>query len=688
MTLILLLKIVVSDDRINASLKKNTQKGVNKNMNNLNKAKWIWVMGDFELYHSIKLHARREEFGIDLPHFWDLSTPYPNVSFSKTFTADKPSKFNVKAKGTGYLTLDGVRHRLNEDVSFDAGQHTVNVFVLSDTSCFPCIFIDSEFLKTDNTWTSTHMTSQVHPVGSYPAYISEDDDPSVFKFEYDRITPVKTEKKKNQIVVDFGKETFAVLNLEGTLPDEEYEVFYGESKEEATDTQYTLVHIKINGESKYSLSGRAFRYVNIIGKNAEKIKISADYEYLPLTDRAYFSCNIKKIEKIWNICAYTFHLNSREFFLDGIKRDRWVWSGDAYQSYMANNYLFFDNEITKRTILALLGKPPYEQHINTINDYSMYLLVAIKEYYENTGDIDFVKFVWPRAKALYEFISSRTDENDYVVHREGDWIFIDWSDMDKDGPFCAEQILYWQTKNSMAILAGLVGEDASAYVKSAALLKKQIMKDFWSKDKGAFIDSFTSGRNHVTRHANIFAVVYDFVCKSKARSIYKNVLENDNITQITTPYFEFFQLIAYCKLGDIKHMQNKFESYWGGIVAQGATSIWEQYIPSRKGAEHYEMYGMKYGCSQCHAWGSGPIYLLGKYCLGVSPTSVGYETFTVAPNLGKYKTVKGCVPLPCGEVYVEYTKDKQLHVKATADGGLLKWKGKEYKLEKDVEIIV
>ena len=201
-------------------------------------------------------------------------------------------------------------------------------------------------------------------------------------------------------------------------------------------------------------------------------------------------------------------MNSREFFLDGIKRDRWVWSGDAYQSYMANNYLFFNNEITKRTILALLGKPPYEQHINTINDYSMYLLIAIKEYYDNTGDIDFINFVWPRAKALYDFISSRTNENDYICARPGDWIFIDWSEMDKSGPFCAEQILYWQTKNSMAKLAELVGEDSESYTKSAAKLKKSIMKDFWSSEKGAFIDCYTSGLNNVTRHANIFAVIF------------------------------------------------------------------------------------------------------------------------------------------------------------------------------------
>lgn len=654
-------------------------------MDKENRAKWIWVMGDYELYHSIKLHSRREEFGIDLPHFWDLSTPYPNVSFTKAFISEIESTFIVKAHGTGYLTLDGKRHRLNEEVKFSPGSHVVQVFILGAPCSLPCIFIDSEFLKTDETWTSTHMTTEILPVGSYPEYYSENDNPEIFKFEYETILPKSIKKKTNNLIADFGKETFAILSIENADPNVEYEIFYGESEEEATDTDYTLIHIKINGQSNYRLNARAFRYINIIGHKADKIILKAEYEYLPLNDRAYFSCNKPNIAKIWDICAYTFHLNSREFFLDGIKRDRWVWSGDAYQSYMANNYLFFDNEITKRTILALLGKPPYEQHINTINDYSMYLLIAISEYYYNTGDLDFIKFVWPRAKALYNFISSRTNEKDYIVPREGDWIFIDWSEMDKDGPFCAEQILYWQTKNAMAILADICNENNTEYIKTANKLKKNIIKDYWSNEKGAFIDSYTSGRKNITRHANIFAVIYDFVPKKKAKSIYKNVLKNDQITQITTPYFEFFQLIAYCKLNDIKHMQKKFEEYWGGIVAQGATTIWEQYIPSRKGTEHYEMYGIKYGCSQCHAWGSGPIYLLGKYCLGVYPTSVGYKTFTVAPNLGKYRTIKGCVPLPEGEVYIEYTKDKKLHVKATADGGTLKWKGKEYILEKDIE---
>ena len=166
--------------------------------NNINKAKWIWVMGDFELYHSILLHSRREEFGIDLPHFWDLSTPYPNVSFSKNFSAKEDTSFKVFAHGKGYLTLDDVRHRLNEDVFVSKGDHSVSVFVISDGLGLPCIYINSEYLKTDTTWTSTHMTSQIHPVGAYPEYFEPTDNPEIFKFEYEEIIPKSVKKSKNK----------------------------------------------------------------------------------------------------------------------------------------------------------------------------------------------------------------------------------------------------------------------------------------------------------------------------------------------------------------------------------------------------------------------------------------------------------------------------------------------------------
>ena len=617
---------------------------------------------------------------------WDQATPYPGVIFKKTFTAEKDGSFTILARGRGRAKLDGVQYPVGVEIPVTAGEHSLDVEITCTDGTFPCIYIDSEVLRTDKSWICTHVTAEKFPVDAKKEYTTPEDNPHVFKFSYKTIVPEVEIAVRDGVLYDFGKETFGRLQIKNADPNATYEIYYGESREEALDKPQALIRQTVTGEPDYDLIPRAFRYIYVCGK-IDGLTVTAEYEYLPLEDRASFACDVEKIRKIWDTCVYTFHLNSREFYLDGIKRDRWVWSGDAYQSYMANNYLYFNNDITRRTIIALLGKPPYEQHINTINDYTMYLIIAVYEYYRNTGDLEFVQFVWKRLRILYGFLASRADEQDYICHRSGDWIFIDWSPMDKSGNLCAEQILYWQTKKAMAALSELMGENGETYTAEAKKLKEQILRDYWNTEKGAFIDCYSSGKNNVTRHANIFAILYDFVDEDKIRSIYENVLENEEITPITTPYFEFFELLAYGKLGKLEHIQDKIESYWGGILDLGGTSVWEQFDPNKEGIEHYEMYDKKYGCSLCHAWGSGPIYLLGRFCVGVYPTDVAYKTFRVEPNPGKYKSFQGTVPLPEGEVRVEYA-DGKLSVTAGAEGGTLCWQGKEYTLKKDVTLTV
>ncbi len=643
----------------------------------MSQAKWIWYNGDFELYHSIKLHSRREEYGCEYPTFWSLSSPYPNASFAKVYHADEAHTVRVVTPHKAYVTIDDRRYPVNTDIEVAAGDHGIRIVMLA-VDGFPTLYINSPCLVTDETWVCDHLGGPAIPVGCEPAYTSPADDPRIFPFAYERREAVKVTKTAEGTLYDFGREMYGPVTIEGADAESAIRVLYGESAEEATEPAEALIRETISGQTAYRLAPRAFRYVCVKAEQKAPLTVWAEYEHLPLEDRATFSCNRKNVKKIWDICAYTLHLNSREFFLDGIKRDRWCWSGDAYQSYMANRYLYFDPAITKRTIIALLGKPPYVQHINTINDYSMYLIIGAYEYYFATGDRQFIEIYFDRIQALYDFINGRLDDAGYVCHRPGDWIFIDWSDMDKGGPLCAEQILFWQCRRAMAELSELIGRDGSGYRKAADKLRRNILMDYWREERGAFVDCYTTGKENVTRHANIFAIMYDFVSPTRAKKIVRCVLENDEVNAITTPYFEFFELNALCKMGKLATAQKKIESYWGGMVALGATSIWEQYIPEHEGIEHYGMYGMKYGCSLCHAWGGGPIYLLGRYCLGVYPTSVGYETYAVEPNRGMYKHIDGKVPLPEGG---EVTVKMDAHtctVKTTRPGGTLILKGQTY----------
>ncbi len=639
------------------------------------KSYWIWNYGDWEIFHTNLVNSRRQEFGADYPCFWRMSDIVHNVRFYAEKEAVKDGFGILTVNGMGHILVDGVRYPANTRFPIEKGQHKFEIYVVN-TRGLPAAYLQSNVCPTDGSWYTMDGEEHRCPVGWDPAYADSKDDPELFPFAYAPKEPVSREMAEGGILFDFGIELFGCLYVNHVQPGDSLHISYGESREEAMDIGHALLFEDVCGAGSYKLRPRAFRYIFITG--SQTVTVSADYEYLPLAYRGSFRCDNETVNELWDRCAYTLHLNTREVLLDGIKRDRWLWSGDAYQCYNVCNYLFFDKEIVRRTILGLRGRGAVEEHINTITDYSLYWIISLWDYYNTFGDLAFIRFIYPRAVSLMEFVKTREDDNGLIIKKFGDWIFIDWTDMDKVDPLCAEQMLYIQANRTMARLAELLALDGKAYETKAEALIEAVNALYWDEEKGGFIDSFVSGKRNITRHANIFAILYDIATRSQQESITQKVLLNDAITRITTPYFEGYELDVMGKVGNLPYIENMLLSYWKGILDQGATTIWEEYDPKQSGTEHYAMYGNRYGKSHAHAWGSSPIYLLGRYYLGVCATSPG--TFTVEPKLGGFQFVEGVVPVLNGEVRVYLSKDK-LEVTATCPGGILLWNGKPIKLQ-------
>lgn len=647
-------------------------------MERMKKAKWIWKYGEYEIYHHKLLMCRRQEMGCDYPEvIWRITPNEVSVSFSKKMYALTDTTLKIVTHSKGMAYFGDQKYPVNKELFLPAGEYDVSV-MLYDLQGFPSCFIDSEYLKTDESWIDTSFDKVNGPVACEPALYKPTDNPAVFPFSYKVLNPVSVEKVSDGLLYDFGKETFGPIELTEYPKGEKLCLTYGESREEALDYPAALIWETLDGEFEAKRPARAFRYIHTKSESGALVKLCAWYEYLPIKDIASFRCEDKILNQIWDMCSYTFHLNSREVYLDGIKRDRWCWAGDAYQSFWANCYLYFEPQIIKRTIIALLGKQPYYTHINTINDYSAYLIISVWDYYYAFGDIEFVKRIWNNLKGLYAFMTSRTNEKGYVVKRYNDWIFIDWSEMDTDGILCAEQILLWNVHKVMEKLAELMGEIPDK--SKAEDLKKNIMEDFWDEENGLFYDYKSDGGRQITRHPNIFAILYDFVEKDMQDRIAESVLYSEAYAKITTPYFKLYEMIAMCKLGDIRAVQDYISFYWGGMLKEGATTVWERYDPDAAREETLAMYGMKYGTSLCHAWGSGPIYLLGRYCCGVTPTDVAYKSFEVRPDFGRLSEVKAQIPVKGGIVELQLSSDS-LTVKATVPGGTLYYGEKAYMLK-------
>lgn len=670
-----------------------------------NKATWIWYPGDFEVWLGNIFNNRRTERGAMFPPFWKQDSHYVTVEFSKAFTLEEQETVTIACEGQYNLALDGkLQFGMPETFVVPAGEHKLNLKVWNQATP-PALFIQGETIYTDSTWLATYEdklwideNGTAHGSGIYvPAahwnFDRIDTPPSSFHLEREERRPVSCRgTATGGTLYDFGRETFGYLKVKGLKG--RVSIYYGESAEEALDKERceTLDVLCEGGR----LDSKAFRYVNIEKEDgAVYDEVLMDYEYNPTTvpdgmPSGSFRCSDEEINRIWEVAAYTMDLTTREFFMDGIKRDRWTWSGDAIQSYLMNYYLRFDTACVKRTIRQLRGKDPVTAHVNTIMDYTFYWFNSILDYYNYTGDKDFVREMWPRMVTLMDYVEGRLNADGMAEGQPDDWIFVDWVDfpMHKRGTLCFEQILFMKAMDTMAACAKLLGVKSDYRVRSE-VLRNKIKQTFWSYEQRAYLHAIEDGRmnRQITKFPNMFAILYGLSYEEERREIMQTVMLNPAIDPITTPYMRFYELETLCLMGHHQEVLKEMRDYWGGMLKEGATSFWEKYVPSETGTQHLAMYGRPYGKSLCHAWGASPVYLLGKYYLGVKPTKPGYEEYEVRPALGGLEWIEGTVPTPHGLIHVCMDR-QQVKVRATEGTGWLVVGDRRIRIEKNQETTV
>lgn len=645
-------------------------------MQERNKATWIWYPGDFEIWLGNIFNNRRTERGAMFPPFWKQDSHYVTVEFSRKVELEQEEMITIACEGQFNLMLDGkLQFGQPRTFTIPQGKHKLNLKVWNQSTP-PALFIEGKTIHTDATWLATYEdkiwideNGVAHGSGIYvPAaswnFNSMETPPS----SYHLITKEQRPVREKDGLYDFGKETFGYLKVKGLKG--RIHIYYGESAEEALDKEHceTLDILSEGGK----LDSKAFRYVYIEKEPDSSFEeVLMDYEYAPFdTERSgSFRCSDEELNHIWDVAAYTMDLTTREFFMDGIKRDRWTWSGDAIQSYLMNYYLRFDTECVKRTIRQLRGKDPVTAHVNTIMDYTFYWFKSIYDYYLYTADIAFVREMWPRMVTLMDYVEGRLNEDGMAEGQADDWIFVDWVDfpMHKRGTLCFEQILLMKAMETMAVCSKLLNIKTDYRVKSESLRNK-IKQTFWSYGQKAYYHAIEDGKinKQITKFANMFAILYGLAYEEERHEIMQSVMLNPVIDPITTPYMRFYELETLCIDGLQEQVQHEMKAYWGGMLRESATSFWEKYNPEEKGAQHLAMYGRPYGKSLCHAWGASPIYLIGKYFLGVRPTKPGYEEYEVHPALGGLEWMEGDVPTPFGKIHVKMNTHE---ISVQSDGG-------------------
>lgn len=634
----------------------------------MGRAYWIWYPADFELYYAMKQNFSRVERGMGWPAFWKSEGFRNRVVFRRSYLLEKETVFTVYSKAVGYVLAGDRKYPFGSRITCGPGEVRISVHA-GRIDAFPSVYIEGEVICSDDGWMAEDYDRPPVPAGFSRYFMDKDQDPEVWTYSEKIYEPVKTEAVNGGTLYEFETELTAALELrpakrEACAEDADCDtevnvsdlrVYCGESREEALDT--VSCYYSWQPDEKTGRCPRcAVRFAYIPGIRPDEIAMRVVHQYVDIPVRASFECDDEMLNRIWNVAEHTFMLCSGVFFIDGIKRDKWIWSGDAYQSLFVNQYLTADQDIEKRTLLALRGNERMTTHINTIIDYTLYWILGVRACYEAYGALDFVRSVWDKMTSLMEFCGEQTDANGFFTGREGDWVYIDWADLDKQGPLCAEQMLYARCLDTMAELSGICGhpEAAEDYRRQYEELCGRIDAFYWDEEKHAYIDSYESGKRHVTRHANIFAVLFGIADEGKQKEIARHVLMNDEVPQITTPYFKFYELEAMCRLGYLKEVLDVIRDYWGGMIRRGAVTFWEEYDPDVPEKEQYDMYGDRFGKSLCHAWGASPVYLLARYFVGVEITDAGKGEYELHSHMEFFQKLKCTLPVGKWQLHVDW----------------------------------
>ncbi len=423
--------------------------------------------------------------------------------------------------------------------------------------------------------------------------------------------------------------------------------------------------VKVPWLGKTTIGPSGFRFVRIDNVDPKiNLELSQVRSILTLRDIPYvgsFKSSDERLNKIWEVGAYTVHLNMQDYLWDGIKRDRLVWIGDMFPEVCVINAAFGYNEVVPKSLDLIRDITPVTEWMNGISSYSMWWLLVHEEWYLQNGNLDYLKEQKPYLTALLKRLSTYVDP-DGKEKLDG-MRFLDWPTVEnKEAVHEGLQAMMALTMESGARLCEILDdkETAALCTNTAQLLRKH---------KPA-----SSGRKSPAALLSIAGL-------RDSAEVSNEVLKKDGPKDIST-FYGFFVLNALAKSNDIDTGLDFISKYWGGMLDFGATTFWEDFdlewtknagridelvAPGKKdlhgdfGAHCY----LGFRHSFCHGWAGGPTAWLSKNVLGVTPVAPGCAKVKIAPQLGHLTWAEGTYPTPKGPIHVRHEKQADGTIKST-----------------------
>ena len=376
-----------------------------------------------------------------------------------------------------------------------------------------------------------------------------------------------------------------------------------------------------------------------------------------------FECDDAFLNRLWMKARNTMNLNMRDCIQDP-DRERSQWWGD--EVIVLGQILYAcdgrAHALIRKGIYNLvdwqkpdgvLYSPVPSGRGSLARELPMQMLASIGvygfwHYYLYTGDSATIAHAYPAVKrylALYQL-----GADGLVVHRSGGWDWADWGE-NIDVPVLENAWLY-QALEAAINMARLTGNDADVphYEAMRSCIANNYNRVLWTgtEYRSPGYQGETDERGHS------LAVLFGLAKPEQWPAIKSTFTRAFH----GSPYMEKYVLESLFQMNDADAAIARMKSRYQKMVDSNYTTLWEGWGIGTEG------FG---GGSYNHGWAGGPLSLMMQYVAGVAPTSPGFATYQVKPQLGRLHRVNAGFDTVKGRIEVEIVRGPDnLHLKLTS----------------------
>ena len=495
-----------------------------------------------------------------------------------------------------------------------------------------------------------------------------------------------------ELCYDFGEQTcgyfeFSIKAEAGVIVDlnaVEYITPDGTIQHTLPFNRNGLRYITKKGVNRFtSLKRRAGQYLFVtLRKQKTPVEIKSVRiieSTAPVQPVEVFKSSDPALNKIWKMSERTLQLCMEDTFTDCPLYEQTLWIGDARNEALYAYAAYGNYDVSARSLelgaqslehFPMVGCQVPSAWDCLLSAWSFLWGIHVWEHYFHSGDIRFLKKLWPAVLKNLEGAEQYKDA--HGLFSGPMWNMLDWTPIDDENETVLHNSMLLAGAQQAAEKCAEVLGDVAALKKIRARRKKLIraINAQWDDAKNSYPDALldTTGKpsDKVCQHTSMVSIMCDVASSAIRDKALNNLLHPPKgMTTIGAPFAMQFMYEALEKAGEYDALLDSIRSKYQPMIDAGASTVWEMFAGS-----HFDTRGFPTR-SHCHAWASSPISFLNSIVLGIRQTQAGGRAFEISPWIGDLTSASGAMATPKGPVRVAWKLKKgQLQVYMSAPKGV------------------